>query len=401
MAAGTSPSIATLTDGTYETAFHAQDGTLWTVGSENGSTNQGMYGGTSPSIAASPAGGWEAAFQANTGVLIEYGTTVNINTNQGMYGGTSPSIAPQPQDPPPYPGTTYSWYMDDPNTSNIEQEGCLDTGVAAQSGPGPYNTVLDFGRQEPTKDSKTGWGALDFQNSQNGGTLIPDVAKNGYNGLDVVSAYEDYANGWKYCNQSLPVWLGLGTNNCSSWVPQCPGTNYVSTTSGADWGSLVEYYLDPYYANTNIHPRGAIDAELAYNTPSATTSWIGGPNPAPRGGNGTSGFQGTGQVYFDYGDAAGCSSETCGAAGGPTGWTESLVYGMVYGYAGAVGMPEVYYLSNGYNWAAVATEGGGAYPYSSAMGTPSIDTAQSAWSYLGQATLQYPTSAATQIAYMP
>ena len=262
--------------------------------------------------------------------------------------------------------------------------------------------MLDFGRQFPTSNSTTGWGAIDFH-----GDTIPDKAVSGYQSLDIVTTLEDYANGWRYCNNSVPLWLGLGTNNCGVVIPSlnvnCP-TNYVGATTGADWGSLVQG-LALYYSGTNIHARGATDAELEYNTASITTSWVGGSNPVLRGGSGSVGFQGSAQVYFDYGDATGCLSGSCGAAGGPAGWSgsagEQAVYDIVYGFAGAVGFPQVYSMGAGNDWATVATDGGGGYPYSSALATPTLDTPATAWSDLGKATSQYPVGAASTIENMP
>jgi hypothetical protein len=93
MLAGTSPSIAKLSNGTYQAAFQANSGTLYTWNSSSGTVNlgQGMLSGTSPSIAAVGTG-YQIAFQANTGELIAVGSAGNSNTGQGMKAGTSPSI---------------------------------------------------------------------------------------------------------------------------------------------------------------------------------------------------------------------------------------------------------------------------------------------------------------------
>jgi hypothetical protein len=51
MASGTSPSITGLTNGSYEVAFQATTGVLWTVGSINkGPWSLAMASRTSPSI---------------------------------------------------------------------------------------------------------------------------------------------------------------------------------------------------------------------------------------------------------------------------------------------------------------------------------------------------------------
>jgi len=66
---------------------------LWTFGT-NGTADLGlgMAGGTSPAIAGLTTGGYETAIQENTGFFTVYGTAGNVQTNQAMAGGTSPSI---------------------------------------------------------------------------------------------------------------------------------------------------------------------------------------------------------------------------------------------------------------------------------------------------------------------
>jgi hypothetical protein len=54
MAAGTSPSVAALSGGDFEVAFHANTGNLWTLGpSGNLNRRLGMAQSTSPSVAGS------------------------------------------------------------------------------------------------------------------------------------------------------------------------------------------------------------------------------------------------------------------------------------------------------------------------------------------------------------
>lgn len=94
MAAGTSPSIAKLTNGNHVVAFQANTGNLWLYGASIGTidTGYGMKTGTSPSVTALPNGGYQVAFQANTGTLWVHGTAGTSNTGLGMVAGTSPSI---------------------------------------------------------------------------------------------------------------------------------------------------------------------------------------------------------------------------------------------------------------------------------------------------------------------
>jgi hypothetical protein len=94
--AGTSPSVATLSDGTFEAAFEANNDNLGLsrLGGGTLSTTLGMDPGTSPAIAALPGGGWIAAFQDNDNKLYLYDSSGHqINTDLGMDPGTSPAIA--------------------------------------------------------------------------------------------------------------------------------------------------------------------------------------------------------------------------------------------------------------------------------------------------------------------
>ncbi len=94
MAPGTSPSIAGLSNGSYVVAFQTPQGTLASIGPAGATYwGQGMLSGTSPSIAGLWNGSYEIAFQANTGSLISIGPGNGTNWGQGMAGGTSPSIA--------------------------------------------------------------------------------------------------------------------------------------------------------------------------------------------------------------------------------------------------------------------------------------------------------------------
>jgi surface antigen len=93
VAAGTSPSIATLTTGGWEAAFRASDGHLWVVGADDkGDMDLGVAPGTSPSIAALAGGGWEVAFHASGGGLWVVGKDDRGDMQLGMAAGTSPSI---------------------------------------------------------------------------------------------------------------------------------------------------------------------------------------------------------------------------------------------------------------------------------------------------------------------
>jgi hypothetical protein len=96
MAADTSPSITGLANGSYEVAFQANTGSLWTLASgASGGRNLslGMMAGTSPSLTSQGTSNYEIAFQANTGSLwLVSSNNVGHNQSLGMKGGTSPSI---------------------------------------------------------------------------------------------------------------------------------------------------------------------------------------------------------------------------------------------------------------------------------------------------------------------
>jgi Peptidase A4 family len=94
MASGTSPSIAASPEGGYMVAFEANTGVLWLYGTEGTyDLGLGMMAGTSPAIAGLAGGGYEETFQANTGILYVYGNAESAETYLGMQAGTSPSIA--------------------------------------------------------------------------------------------------------------------------------------------------------------------------------------------------------------------------------------------------------------------------------------------------------------------
>jgi len=93
MMAGSSPSIAALSNGGYEIAYQGANGDLWTYGTaRSGDTGVAMMDGTSPSITAIPGGYYQIAYQGSDGDLWEYGDGGSGNTGDGMAAGTSPSI---------------------------------------------------------------------------------------------------------------------------------------------------------------------------------------------------------------------------------------------------------------------------------------------------------------------
>ena len=94
MRGGTSPSITSLSGGGFQVAFQANTGSLWTVGTAGmRDWGLGLMNGTNPSITALANGGFEVAFQANTSSLWTVGSAGNRDWSLGMMPGTSPSIA--------------------------------------------------------------------------------------------------------------------------------------------------------------------------------------------------------------------------------------------------------------------------------------------------------------------
>jgi hypothetical protein len=145
VAPGTSPSITGIWDGDglYEAAYQGSDGDLTLVGNLSvGGLSLGLKAGTSPSIAALAGSTYQVAFQANTGSLWTVGADdVGHNLNLGMMAGTSPSITGFPTIPQP----------EDLTNNNFEIAFQANTGVlwtvgdpAAFSGGGPDNSGLDM-----------------------------------------------------------------------------------------------------------------------------------------------------------------------------------------------------------------------------------------------------------------
>ena len=97
----TSPDVA-VSGGSYQIAFQANTGDLWTRTSSLGSpwsnvvykdTGLGMKAGTSPSVVAQATGGFQIAFQANTGILWTDGVAGRYKLFYGMDPASSPVLA--------------------------------------------------------------------------------------------------------------------------------------------------------------------------------------------------------------------------------------------------------------------------------------------------------------------
>ena len=96
--AGTSPSIAQLTDGTIAMTWTAPSGNVWYYLSRTGlayNPGLGAAAGTSPSIAPQANGNFVIAWNASGGALWYYlsSTQLGYNTALGVTAGSSPSVA--------------------------------------------------------------------------------------------------------------------------------------------------------------------------------------------------------------------------------------------------------------------------------------------------------------------
>jgi hypothetical protein len=136
MMAGTSPAIAAQAGGSYVVAFQANTGYLWTYSSTSGPKDLGlgMKAGTSPAITALAGGGYEIAFQANTGYLWTYSSARRAtDLSLGMKAATSPAISG-------LPGSGYAIAFQ-ANTGVLwvhsSAAGNLDTGLAMKAGTSP------------------------------------------------------------------------------------------------------------------------------------------------------------------------------------------------------------------------------------------------------------------------
>jgi hypothetical protein len=93
MAAGTSPSVAFLPNGSFVATFQANTGNLWlTYYGGSRDLGLGMLHGTSPSIVGYGNNEYAIAFQANTGILWTTGSPGTANWGLGMAPHTSPAI---------------------------------------------------------------------------------------------------------------------------------------------------------------------------------------------------------------------------------------------------------------------------------------------------------------------
>jgi hypothetical protein len=97
LAAGTSPSTAGLTSGLYETAWAAQDGSLWEAGASGtrrAGNGLGVAPGTSPSVAGGSGGAYQIAWNASTTNLLWTIDQNNVGAPDSSNIKVKPSTSP-------------------------------------------------------------------------------------------------------------------------------------------------------------------------------------------------------------------------------------------------------------------------------------------------------------------
>ncbi|MGW0969960.1 hypothetical protein [Streptomyces sp. NPDC002516] len=110
MQPGSSPSIAALSTGGFETAFVGPDNMLW-VADANGnghSTGQAIASHSNPAIAADDSGGWKVAYIDSTGTISTYKSTGEVvrlqnahAKNVGLWSGPAIAYVTPAADPGP------------------------------------------------------------------------------------------------------------------------------------------------------------------------------------------------------------------------------------------------------------------------------------------------------------
>ena len=241
MATGTSPAIAGLEDGGYETAFQANTNSLWVVlpSGVGQSLNLGMKPGTSPAITGLANGSYEVAFQADTGNLFVYSpATGDIDTGYGMAGGTSPAIAASPAGgfEVAFQANTDHLWLYSPATGGTD----LNYGMA--TGTSPAITALSNGTYETAFQADTNYlwlyspstGGTDLGYGMAGGTS-PAIAASPAGGFEAAfQANTNYL--WLYSPSTGGTDLNYGMAGGTSPAITAPLTG--------------DYYYTGFQANT-------------------------------------------------------------------------------------------------------------------------------------------------------
>ncbi|HET9127925.1 MAG TPA: hypothetical protein VFN73_07580 [Propionibacteriaceae bacterium] len=219
------------------------------------------------------------------------------------------------------PANDWSFYVTSMNDGTASALGCNQGKYDASHGRINSDVTLDFGGQ----------------NSTNGGTLLP--FSNTSVSYGAIEAYaENFAYNYWNCTASdstSQLTLSLGTNTSAY---------DVNSAGGAAWAGVVNavtsYLRSHGYGQVVVW--GASDIEVEWDTYAHTAAW-------------ESGYAAhTSAMYVDYGDASGCPPY----GGCANGWTQSDVYDIAWGFAPAQVEPEIYYQSQGTEWASVSNTQG-------------------------------------------
>jgi hypothetical protein len=173
------------------------------------------------------------------------------------------------------------------------------------------------------------FGYPDYQNGTYGTVLIDTY---NFASTDAIgAAIESFANGYHDCWSGYThVTIAIGTSNCG--LECCPYSE-VTYAHGAAWASMV-YEVDMYRYNNELNEisvAGAIDIEIAWNTPVATISWVDGYNNENN------------MIYYNYGNAQGCPTiRTNDDTYCDNDWFQSHVWYVSDGAGAARPLPEIY-----------------------------------------------------------
>jgi hypothetical protein len=225
---------------------------------------------------------------------------------------------------------------------------------------------------------------LDFgaQTSNGAGTYLPSTVTYWSNGTDELYA-EWFAYGYQDCsNGDYYLELNVGTNNDGS---------VTNGNIGGIWGSLVQTVAtnasDWGYSNVSIN--GAIDAEAGYSSFADVDDWMWGDS------SGTGYANHTGALIADFGTADGCPSYYTSSNLDCSGWYESDIYYLSWGWPASEAQPEIYYAGNGYanqpiQWADISDVGahccGGEIYFWASLSQNSPLSPDESYSYLVDAT---------------
>jgi hypothetical protein len=224
----TSPSIATLNNGSYEIAYQqgtggtgqCTDGDLAVFNCSTGTTCTafGMNtAGYSPSVAALPGGGCVVAFEANTNDLYLWScpsSCTTTNTSLGVAEGTNPSVTG-------VSGGGYDAAFSGAGTDDL---------VTYSSSSGPYNQGLKLeGDTSPS-----------YTTLSNGTTYVVSSAGDagpGDNDLDTyTSGVGSYYYGLQIANGSSPSIAALTFDDEFEMALVGDGTNHLDTYSSSSGG---------------------------------------------------------------------------------------------------------------------------------------------------------------------